>query len=91
MEDLMAMQAYRIETSFMALMEKISSNMRTLFQEKCLQYIHIYLPRPNKVEHILKGLSLTVKVAAITPLVNHILQAIVNILNQRSTVRGNLN
>ncbi|CAL8077912.1 unnamed protein product [Prunus armeniaca] len=33
-EDLMAKQAYRIETSFMAAMDRFSSELRTLFQER---------------------------------------------------------
>ncbi|CAL8163140.1 unnamed protein product [Prunus armeniaca] len=33
-EDLMAKQAYRIETSFMAAMDRFSSKLRTLFQER---------------------------------------------------------
>ncbi|CAL8088488.1 unnamed protein product [Prunus armeniaca] len=33
-EDLMAKQAYRIETSFMAVMDRFSSELRTLFQER---------------------------------------------------------
>ncbi|CAL9020656.1 unnamed protein product [Prunus brigantina] len=33
-EDLMDKQAYRIETSFMAAMDRFSSELRTLFQEK---------------------------------------------------------
>ncbi|CAL9020603.1 unnamed protein product [Prunus brigantina] len=34
MEDLMDKQAYRIETSFMAAMDRFSSELRTLFQER---------------------------------------------------------
>ncbi|CAL2240744.1 unnamed protein product [Prunus armeniaca] len=33
-EDLMAKQAYRIETSFMATMDRFSSELRTLFEER---------------------------------------------------------
>ncbi|CAL2230269.1 unnamed protein product [Prunus armeniaca] len=33
-EDLMAKQAYRIETSFMAAMNRFSSELRTIFQER---------------------------------------------------------
>lgn len=33
-EDLMAKQAYRIETSLMAAMDRFSSELRTLFQER---------------------------------------------------------
>ncbi|CAL9018814.1 unnamed protein product [Prunus brigantina] len=35
-EDLMDKQAYRIETSFMAAMDRFSSELRTLFQERML-------------------------------------------------------
>ncbi|CAL2257348.1 unnamed protein product [Prunus armeniaca] len=35
-EDLMAKQAYRIETSFMAAMDRFSSELQTLFQERML-------------------------------------------------------
>ncbi|CAL8087371.1 unnamed protein product [Prunus armeniaca] len=47
-EGLMAKQAYRIETSFMAAMDRFSSELRTLFQERMLVTSSVMLPRAGQ-------------------------------------------